>query len=266
MLIPNLALTRGILYDDIGNGWKVVFNIVYRIAICDDEEDFAQMLSEQVSELLKAQKLESDILTFSSGETLLAYIGQNPAAFDLVFLDIYMEEINGVDTAKAIRNVNDSVTIIFITSSERHVFSGYEVQALQYLLKPVNLQALSAALTVDLKRRFENRYFVFKSRGAVQKVLYDEIEYIESTLKSVKLVTKQGSYEIYDQISNIEMSLPKLSFCRCHRGFIINFRQVSKMTARSITTVSGTMIPIGKTYADSTSRAFLNYIGGSNEA
>ncbi|MCL4441939.1 MAG: LytTR family DNA-binding domain-containing protein [Firmicutes bacterium] len=241
-------------------------NIVYRIAICDDDESFVRRLTDQVSELLSVRGVEFDIAAFPSGEALLNHVNEKSAAFDLFLLDIYIKEINGVDTAKAIRLVNDSAAIIFTTSSEQHVFSGYEVQALQYLLKPVSRQALSAALTVDLKRRYENRYFVFKAGGGTQKVPYDEIEYLESTMKSVKLVTKQGVYEIYERISNLENILPKLSFCRCHRGFIVNFRQTAKISAQSVTTVQGTLIPIGKTYAGSTSRAFLNYIGGNEEA
>lgn len=244
---------------------REVSNILYRIAICDDDESFVRLLTDQVSELLSVRGVEFDIAAFPSGEALLNHIKEKSATFDLFLLDIYMKEINGVDTAKTIRLMSDAAAIIFTTSSEQHVFSGYEVQALQYLLKPVSLQALTAALTVDLKKRYENRYFVFKAGGGTQKVPYDEIEYLESTMKSVKLVAKQGVYEMYDQISNLENILPKLNFCRCHRGFIINFRQVAKMTAQSITTVRGMFIPIGKTYSDSTSRAFLNYIGGSGE-
>lgn len=215
---------------------------------------------------MKNSGVDFDIADFPSGEALLSHISEKSVCFDMFFLDIFMKEINGVDTAKVIRLTNDSAAIIFTTASEQYVFSGYEVQALQYLLKPINRQALSAALMVDLKRRYENRYFVFKSGGMTQKAPYDDMEYLESTLKSVKLVTKQGVYEIYDQISNIESSLPKLSFCRCHRGFIVNFKQVSKMNAQSLTTVRGTVIPIGKTYAKAVNRAFLNYIGSSDEA
>ena len=243
---------------------KAVCEITYRVAICDDDGEFARTLTEQVSEILESKGVRFEISAFSSGEELLACIGGGSASFNLYLLDIFMKEINGMDTAKAIRRTSESAAIIFTTASKRYVFSGYEVQALQYLLKPVGLQALSAALTVDLKRLYENRYFVFKSGGMTQKVLYDDIEYLESTLKSVKLVAKQGSYEIYDQISNLENVLPRLSFCRCHRGFIINFRHVSSMNARVITTISGEEIPIGKTYT-AVSRAFLNFIGGAGE-
>ncbi|MHB1404646.1 MAG: LytR/AlgR family response regulator transcription factor [Desulfitobacteriaceae bacterium] len=240
--------------------------ILYRIAICDDEEDFVAVLRGQVAEILHGSGVAVEIAAFPSGEALLSDLNENPAGFDLIFLDIFMQEINGIETAKAIRRINDSSTIIFTTASEQYVFAGYEVQALQYLLKPINRQALAAALRIDLKRRFANRYFVCKSGGMTQKVPYDDIEYFESSLKSIKLVAKQGVYEIYAKISDIENSLPKLSFCRCHRGFIINFRQVAKMNAQFLTTVGGTVIPIGKTYAKATNRAFLNYIGGSDEA
>lgn len=196
---------------------------------------------------------------------LLSYIKGGKNSFDLLLLDIFMKKVNGIDVAKSIRLTNDSAGIIFITSSEQYVFSGYEVQALQYLLKPINSKALSSAIMFDLKRRYENKYFVFKTKGVTQKVSFDDIEYMESTLKSTKMVTKQGVYEIYEKISNIEDILPKLNFCRCHRGFIINFRQVSKISTQSITTLSGTLIPIGKTYAKTTNHAFLNYIGEANE-
>lgn len=244
---------------------KGVCEITYRVAICDDDGESVRTLTEQVSEILKSKGVCFEISAFSSGEELLAYIDGEAASFHLYLLDIFMKEINGVDTARAIRRTSESAAIIFTTASERYVFSGYEVQALQYLMKPVSLQALSAALTVDLKRLYENRYFVFKTGGMTQKVLYDDVEYLESTLKSVKLVAKQGAYEIYDQISSVENVLPRVSFCRCHRGFIINFRQVSKMNARFITTVSGNEIPIGKTYAAAVSSAFLNFIGGAGE-
>ena len=218
-----------------------------------------------MAEILAEKGVAFELSAFSSGEDLLAYLENGSAVFDLFLLDIFMKEINGIDTAKAIRRFSESAAIIFTTSSGQHVFSGYEVQALQYLLKPIGRQALAAALSVDLKRRFDNRFFIFKSTGMTQKVPYSEIEYFESSVNSVKLVTKQASYKIYDQISNFETLLPRLSFCRCHRGFIINFRQVAKMNALSFITESGTVIPIGKTYADTVGNAFLNYIDSGED-
>lgn len=244
--------------------WRDKF-IVYKIAICDDDDAFAQSLRDMVAKLLTARDIAYDISLFSSGEMLLDVIGKTDAAFALYFLDIYMAALNGIDTAKAIRRADDSAAIIFTTSSERHVFSGYEVQALQYLLKPIDEQALAAALTVDLKKRFGNRYFVFKSGGMTQKILYDDIEYIESMLKSVRLISSQGIYELYGLISGIENMLPRVCFFRCHRGFIVNFKHVSRLNGHTIVTAQGTQIPISKTYAKATNRAFLNYIGGRDE-
>lgn len=237
--------------------------MAYRVAICDDEGDFVALLREQVAEVLSDSGVEFQIGVFASGEALLTHISETAATFDLFLLDIFMKEVSGIDTAKAIRRTNDSAAIIFTTASDRYVFSGYEVQALQYLLKPIDRQALSTALLVDLKRRFENWCFVFRSEGMTQRVPYDDIEYLESALKSIKLVTRHETHRVYGKISDVERTLPGMYFCRCHRGFIVNLKQVSKMNAQSLTTLSGTVIPIGKTYAKATSHAFLNYIGGT---
>jgi DNA-binding LytR/AlgR family response regulator len=243
-----------------------VVNILYKIAICDDDKDFVRLLREQVSDVLNHAGVDFNISAFFSGEELLHHIDEKSAEFDLYLLDIYMKEINGMDAAKAIRRKSRDAAIIFTTSSEQHVLSGYEVQALQYLMKPIDPLKLSAAMTTDMKRRFENRNYVFKTGGMTQKVAYEEIEYFESALKSVRLKTNNGVYEIYTKISDVESSLPALSFCRCHRGFIVNFKHVLKMNAQSLITTSGAEIPIGKTYAASTNRAFLNYIGGNDNA
>ncbi|MEN6327241.1 MAG: LytTR family DNA-binding domain-containing protein [Syntrophomonas sp.] len=235
--------------------------MLYKIAICDDEEDFVASLREQVAGVLQNSGLAFKITAFSSGESLLSRINDESASFDMIFLDIFMQDLNGVDTAKAIRQHSDSTAIIFTTSSDQYVFSGYEVHALQYLVKPIDQQLLYTALMYDLKRRMQDRNFVFKSGGMTHQVPFEEIVYLESTLKSVKLVAQSGDYEIYTRISDLEALLPRVSFCRCHRGFIINFKQVGKMNAQSLTTLQGTVIPIGKTYAKAVNRAFLNYIG-----
>ncbi len=235
--------------------------MTYKIAICDDEEEFVASLREQVTKILQNSGISFDIESFSSGEELLSYIRKNSVEFDLIFMDIFMKEINGIDAAKDIRLTNDSTAIIFTTSSSQHILAGYEVQALQYLLKPIDGQALEVALDIDLKRRFQNQYFVFKSGGMTVKVPFEEIEYIESMIKSVKLVTKQSNYVIRTGITEIEHRLPQKWFCRSHRGFIINLQHISKMSTQNLTTISGTELPIGKTYARNLKRAFLDYIG-----
>lgn len=238
----------------------------YNIAICDDDQAFVFSLREQICRILENSDTDYNITEFFSAETLLQYVQANTDYIDLIFLDIFMQSINGVDAARIIRQNNDAVAIIFISSSDQHVFSGYEVQALQYLLKPVNFESLSKALLHDLKKRFAGHSLVFKASGMTCQVPFENIEYIESMLKSVKLVEKNGVHEIYIKISDLENSLPRESFCRCHRSFIVNFKHVAGMNAQSLTIVSGASIPIGKTYTKTVNRAFLNYIGGNAEA
>lgn len=236
--------------------------ILYKIAICDDDEDFARRLEKEVVHILQERNIAFAIHLFSSGEMLVEDLNKNNEGYDVYFLDIYMKEMNGLDTARAIRRTSHNAAIIMTTSSEKHVFFGYEVQALQYLIKPIDIKTLTSALTVDLKRRYENRFLVFKSAGIIKKVPYDEIQYFESMVKTVRIVSTNGTLEFLGLISDLENTLPKLSFFRCHRGFIINFKYISQISANTIVTSNGAHIPIGKTYARAVSRAFLDFISG----
>ena len=238
---------------------------MYEIAICDDDQEAIFSLEHQIAAILSDLGIQYHIVTFSSGEDLLQYMNENSTDFAMIFLDIVMKEKNGIDTAKAIRRINDKTGIIFTTFSDQYVFTGYEVHALQYLLKPINPTMLAEALSFDMKRRLVNQYFVFRSSAVTHKVPYDDIEYFESALKLVKVVTKQGDYHFYAQLSNIETSLPKPFYCRCHRAFIVNLKKVAAINSYSITTASGHTIPIGKLYAKPVSQAFLRYMADNED-
>ena len=235
---------------------------MYSIAICDDDQTAATVLADQVTAILRLHQIEHEIITFAAGEDLLYHMGNAAVAFDMAFLDIITERLNGIETAKAIRRTNDTTAIIFTTVSDQFVLSGYAVQALQYLLKPVDPSLLAAALMYDVKKRLGDQYFVFKVNAVTQRVRYDDIVYLESMLKMLKLVTMQSTHNFYALLSEVENSLPA-SFFRCHRGFIVNFRQVAAINNQTITTFTGHVVPIGRTYAKETNRAFLRYMAGS---
>lgn len=235
---------------------------MYRVAICDDDQNAIHVLAEHITVILQNLSIEHEIISFVAGEDLLYHMDNAAAPFDIAFLDIITERLNGIETAKAIRRMSDTTAIIFTTVSDQFVLSGYAVQALQYLLKPVDPSLLAAALMYDVKKRLGDQYFVFKVNAVTQRVRYDDIVYLESMLKMLKLVSTQGTHNFYALLSDVENNLPA-SFFRCHRGFIVNFRQVAAINSQSITTFTGHVVPIGRTYAKETNRAFLRYMAGA---
>ena len=235
---------------------------MYSVAICDDDPVAVTTLADQVTAILRLHQIEHEIITFAAGEDLLYHMDHAAAPFDMAFLDIITERLNGIETAKAIRRMNDTTAIIFTTVSDQFVLSGYAVQALQYLLKPVDPSLLTDALLYDVKKRLGDQYFVFKVNTWTQRVRFDDIVYLESMMKTLKLVTTQGTHHFHALLSDVEDSLPA-SFFRCHRGFIVNFRQIAAISAHTITTFTGHEIPIGRTYTKETNRAFLRYMAGT---
>ena len=107
-----------------------------RIAVCDDEKQIREYLTRQITDILAAEDLDGRVETFSDGAPLAERFESGKAEFDLLFLDITMKTCDGMTAAKRIRAVDPDVMIVFVTASAEHVFSGYEVRAFRYLLKP----------------------------------------------------------------------------------------------------------------------------------
>ena len=234
--------------------------MLYRIAICDDDREFGADLEQSITQILCERKVEFSIRHYGSGEELLQALNDEEPAPQMIFLDVLMDGLNGVDTAKQIRRKDGQVSVVFITSTDQYVFSGYEVHALQYLLKPVDVGKLAQILEYDLKRRFDRNYFTFEIRQTTYQVPYDEILYAESELKATRLITRNETYRLPLQISDLEARLPARQFCRCHRCFIVNVGRIAEINAKGILLHQGFRVPIGKIYADQIRRAFLSAI------
>lgn len=235
--------------------------MLYRIAICDDDIEFRQVLHHRITAILKEKGIDFSIIQCSTGEELLRELEQGMQPMNMIFLDILMGELNGIDTARNIRQKDSQASIVFITSTDQYVFSGYEVQALQYLMKPIQEQQLSQILQFDLRRRFNKQYFTFRIKLTTYHIAHEEILFLESDLKATKLSSKSGTYRLPMRISELETYLPKATFCRCHRGFIVNLGYITDINSKMLTLDQTTQIPIGKIYAEATKHAFLSYIG-----
>jgi two-component system response regulator LytT len=235
--------------------------VTYRIAICDDEEHFRHWMRDQVETILQEKGVEFALDIFPSGETLLSYLKENQPGFDLIFLDILMGGLTGIEVAKKIREQTKGISLVFTTSTDQFVFDGYDVQALQYLLKPVDPIKLEQVIQRDLKKRLESKHFQFQIKTTSYHIPFDDILYFESELKATKLITASTTYRLPNPISEVEARLPKFIFCRNHRGFIANLKHVTEINRKYLTLNQSINLPIGKIFAKNTNRAFLDYIG-----
>lgn len=233
-----------------------------KIAVCDDEILQRIDIIKKIKSVFKNNycKCCYDIEEFNSGESLIS----SSRYFDIVFLDIKMGKLSGIDIAKNIRKNNSDTKIIFITAFEEYVFEAFDVSAFHYLIKPASedkiLEIMNRILK-NLKNEKSNQPYLVLNKGkSTIKVLLDNVYFFEVQNRIINVHTQTDVIQYYDKITNIESKVPKDSFFRCHRSYIVNLKYVMKFNKTEIVLDNGTTIMISKSKYDEFSKAFLKYI------
>ena len=199
-----------------------------KITICDDMAEDIELLSNALS----AYDPLFEIISFTSGKTLVDELLNDGFSTDILFLDIYMPEINGIRTAQVIRSQKKDIKIIFLSSSKEHYPEAYEVFAFNYIVKPFCRERLYAVLDRALDEiRKESGYRIrIQYKGAVHNVDCRNILYIESQNKLLLFhLVDESVLQCYGRMEGILKDLPKQFFIRCHQSFIINLSHVTEI-------------------------------------
>lgn len=226
---------------------------VCRIAVCDDVE----MEREILCMLLRKFDNKSIVYKFSCGEDLL----RSSADFDLIFLDIYMNGMTGMETAKILHKKNSKVPIVFLTSSSDYAVESYEVHAFDYILKPMGVERFKEVWDrFLLQHRKNQRYFVVNCIGKTERLPYEQIEYMESDCHYVTFhMTDGSSIRINGRLDDIEQQLEDSRFLRCHKSFLINLNLTESMEKDFIMR-SGSRVAYRKREKKQIQQVFYDYI------
>jgi two-component system LytT family response regulator len=226
-------------------------NNAIRCLIVDDEPPAREIIRryiEQVSSLQLAGECGNAIQAFT-------FLQQQPV--DLLFLDIRMPQLNGNDFVKTLKN---PPKVIFTTAYSEYAVEGYELDAVDYLLKPVPFERFLKAVnkayqttagkhevsTVTEETRNDS-FVYFRADRKMVKVVLDDILYIESMKDYIKVVTKTGTIITKQSISSVEAMLPERKFMRTHRSFIVSLDKIKSFTSELID-IASTEVPVGKLY------------------
>ena len=214
-----------------------------RIAICDDETRGR----ERIRTLLDNEFSGAQTSEFDSGTKLIEAVkgGYQP---DIVLLDIAMEGMNGMETAKRLRSLSD-VILIFVTGIKEQVFQAFDVGAFHYLVKPVDQGKLKSVLERAVKEVEKKagtpKFLLVKTAGEHRRVPVGDILYAENSGRKVILHTRTEKIEYYERMNHLEELLGE-SFYRCHRGYLVALAAVSGYDNTSITLESGEKIYLSK--------------------
>ncbi len=230
------------------------------IAIVDDEQTERETLQGFFLQLQKELREDFQVKLFSSGEQFL-FDFENE--FDLICLDIDMEGRNGIETAKAIREKNQEVLIIFVTNMAQMAIRGYEVHALDFILKPVNYYSFAMKLqtAITMIQSKKSRNLVIPTGGGMTRVSTNDLYYIEVVSHYLYYHTSSGVYKQKASLRELEEKLSDLSFVRCNNCYLVNLKYVDGVE-RDEVMVQGDALKISRPRKKEFLQALANYMGG----
>lgn len=227
------------------------------IAICDDNEEQISELRSLLGEWSADKPFALAIDEYISGESFLFSYPDKPCS--LLLLDIEMSRMNGMELAKKLRENGDMLPIVFITGYAEYMNEGYEVEALHYLLKPVNKDKLFAVLDRYIKRRSPENEIVLETEETSLHVSPDNIIYCEAMGKKTHVHLREGQTLVCDTgIGSIRKNLAD-DFVSCHRSYIVNLRYVKSISKTDISLDGGENIPISRRLYKEINQSFIDF-------
>ncbi|MDR2891542.1 MAG: LytTR family DNA-binding domain-containing protein [Deltaproteobacteria bacterium] len=228
---------------------------MYRVVICEDEKIFAETLEKTCREIFARQHIDFHLTLCTNGEDFLAAFASE--SYHLILLDIDLGDINGIELAKKIRESDREAAIIFTTSHREYVFEGYDVNALHYLIKPVDATILERLIKAAWHDTFQNSFFVFKSGAQNQRIAMRDIISLETQGRKVAIALVDKTLYYSGKLTEMLDELPKDRFIRCHQSYAVNIGNIRELTRFDAIARNGAIIPISRLYLKTVQKAFL---------
>lgn len=231
-----------------------------KIAIIDDEKEERERLLGYYQNLRAEVQDELEVHTYASGDE---FLGRGDTSFDLICLDIDMEGMDGIRTAKEIRKNDAQVIIIFVTNMAQMAIRGYEVQALDFVVKPVDYYSFAMKMTnaFHMLRNRRSRNIILTTTGGMQKISSDELYYVEVNGHYLYYHTKDQVFRQKASMKEIEDRLSGLSFKRCNNCYLVNLKYVSCVNREDLK-VGEDWLKISRPRKKEFLQSLANYMGG----
>lgn len=234
---------------------------MYHIAIVEDEAAFAAQLQEYLEKYQEEHDVRFKISVFGDGEEILK---DYQPLYDIILLDIEMPKVNGMQAAEQIREQDVDVTLMFITNMAGYAIKGYEVGALDFVMKPVNYYTFSMKLTRVLKRtrKKARQEILLTLPDGVKKLNVQQIYYVEVQNRILYYHTDEGVFTMRGTMQSVEQMLSPYSFVKCNHWYIVNLKYVSEVR-KNTAIVAGHELEVSRRNRTAFLRALTEYVGGT---
>ncbi|MCM1083506.1 MAG: LytTR family DNA-binding domain-containing protein [Clostridium sp.] len=200
------------------------------VAICDDEIEEIERLEGILETISLQQGIRVDVEDFMSGEALLKQMEENNVRYDLIFLDIEMKHLDGLDTAKQIREMDEQVYLIYVTGFESYALEAYEVHPYHFILKPISVKTIEKCFLKIYKNiTSETCYYEFQYKKEYYKLPICDIMLFESDKRRINIYLADGTVcTYYDKLSLVEEKLKdrKADFWRIHQSYLVHVKYI----------------------------------------
>ncbi len=242
--------------------WTEGMIYMLQMAICDDEQFYCDRIKSLLEQYLRRNELSYEIHVFLSGKEFLESCG-NGLKFDIVFLDINMEELDGIQTAERIRSYHSDTYIVFVTAFIDYALEGYKVNAVRYLMKD-NLEGALQECMRAILQKMQVAQVSFAFLEGEKRLYTDNILFVESRgHKSIFHYMENGdtAYQIYDKLDAIEKKLITYGFLRIHKSYLVNMKHIRRISNYIVFLDTGGELPVPRPRFQAVKEAFVAYKG-----
>lgn len=231
-----------------------------RIGLIDDDLDHLRLMKSFLIQYEKEEKVNFSIKEFNDG---LNFVEDYDGNLDVIFLDIEMPHMDGMTAAKKIREKDQALGIVFVTNMAQYAIHGYEVNAIDFIVKPVSYYVFTDKLNkaIRFSRLNMEKDFVIQTEDSIIKLTSSQIIYVEKDKNYLVFHTKQGVYRSRGTISELEQQLSREGFSECINGCLVNLKYVTKMEKDTVW-VDEVPLPITRRRKKEFKEDFMKYLGG----
>ncbi len=239
---------------------------ILSIAVCDDEVIFANKLKKIITIYMDTHQIDFEIDLYDSGVSF-TNLNIEMSKYQIIFLDINMDRLDGIQTATKIREYCKDSFIVFVTAYVEYSIEGYKVEAIRYILKnnPQLVQAVNESLdTICTKLNYTAEFQTFEFKEGIKKLSLDRIAYIETEIHTLVFHVLEQDYVCYhyrDTLSNVAEQLKGYGFWRIHQSYLVNRKYITKLSSYNAHMVNEEVLPIAKQRFHNIKEQFVAYKG-----
>lgn len=234
---------------------------MYRIAVVDDDREFSAKLRDYLEQYAKENDETFEIEVFYDGAEILK---DYTPRYELILLDIEMPAVNGMEAAQKIREMDESVVLMFITNMAQYAIHGYSVGALDFVMKPISYYPFSMKIKRALKRvqKKEIPTILLTTSDGVKRLKVSQIYYVEIQGHMLHYYTEEGEFVMRGTLSSVEKTLPSSLFVKCNHWYLVNLMHVTEV--RKNTTVVGNFeLEVSRRNRAGFLKALAEHMGGN---